>query len=126
MRFVLRKPRRLQRDGYINVLVKSKYCFLKKIRKNLTPTQQIRLKEVLQYDLKSVRAYLLKESFQLLWHYKSPYWAQWYLKKWCTRAMRSRLKPIKRFVRSVRKHEPLHPQLVSGQKGLFLRHCGGL
>ncbi len=51
--------------------------------------------------------YLLKESFQLLWHYKSPYWAQWYLKKWCTRAMRSRLKPIKRFVRSVRKHEPL-------------------
>ena len=100
------EARRLQRDGYINVLVKSKYCFFKNPQ-NLTPTQQIRLKEVLQYDLKSVRAYLLKESFQLLWHYKSPYWAQWYLKKWCTRAMRSRLKPIKRFVRSVRKHEPL-------------------
>ncbi len=51
------EARRLQRDGYINVLVKSKYCFLKNPQ-NLTPTQQIRLKEVLQYDLKSVRAYL--------------------------------------------------------------------
>ena len=47
--------------------------------------------DVLQYDLKSVRAYLLKESFQLFWNYKSPYWAEWYLKKWCARAMRSRV-----------------------------------
>jgi len=55
---------------------------------------------MLQYDLKSVRAYLLKESFQAFWQYRSPYWAQWFLKKWCARAMRSQLKPIKRFVKT--------------------------
>ena len=96
------EARRLQRDGYINVLVKR--LFLEKSAKS-HPHPTDPPQGGAQYDLKSVRAYLLKESFQLLWHYKSPYWAQWYLKKWCTRAMRSRLKP--RFVRSVRKHEPL-------------------
>ncbi|QBG48236.1 hypothetical protein EGM51_12850 [Verrucomicrobia bacterium S94] len=50
----------------------------------------------LTYDLKSVRAYLLKKSFRLFWNYTSPYWAEWYLKKWSTRAKRSRLDPMKK------------------------------
>jgi transposase len=54
-----------------------------------------------------VRAYLLKESFQLFWNYKSAYWAEWYLDKWCARAMRSRLDPIKAFVKTIRRHQPL-------------------
>ena len=57
----------------------------------------LKLKDVLQYDLKSVRAYLLKESFQHFWTYSSPYWAQWYLQKWCTRAMRSKLARLSLF-----------------------------
>ena len=76
------------------VLKHTKYCFLKN-EKNLTVKQKIKLTDVLQYDQKSVRAYLLKESFQLFWNYNGPYWAEWYLNKWCTRAMRSRLEPIK-------------------------------
>ena len=39
--------------------------------------------------------------------YRSPYWARWYLKKWCYRAARSKLDPVKKFVKSVRKHEEL-------------------
>ena len=94
-------------EGYDEeVLKNTKYCFLKK-EENLTDGQRTKLADVLQYDLKSVRAYLLKESFQLFWDYKSPYWAEWYLKKWCARAMRSRLEPIKTFVRTLRKHQPL-------------------
>jgi transposase len=97
----------LARNGYDDeVLKRTKYCFLKK-EENLTDGQRTKLADVLQYDLKSVRAYLLKESFQLFWDYKSPYWAEWYLKKWCARAMRSRLEPIKSFVRTLRKHQPL-------------------
>jgi len=84
----------------------TKYCFLKN-EGNLTEKQKTKLADVLQYDLRSVRAYLLKESFQLFWNYKSPYWAEWYLKKWCARAMRSRLEPIKDFVRMLRRHQPL-------------------
>ena len=100
------EARRLRREGYEEVLKRTKYCFLKK-PENLTPKQKLKLKDVLQYDLKSVRAYLLKESFQLFWQYSSPYWASWYLRKWCARAMRSKLDPIKKFVGTVRKHEHL-------------------
>jgi len=98
---------RLAAEGYDeDVLKHTKYCFLKN-EKNLTKKQKTKLTDVLQYDLKSVRAYLLKESFQLFWNYKSPYWAEWYLNKWCARAMRSRLEPIKDFVRTIRRHQPL-------------------
>jgi transposase len=100
------EARKMRQDGYQEVLKHTKYCFLKR-RENLTPKQKTKLNEVLQYDLKSVRAFLLKEAFEYFWNYTSPHWAQWYLKKWCARAMRSRLKPIKKFARSLRKHEPL-------------------
>ncbi|MDP8276084.1 MAG: ISL3 family transposase [Candidatus Euphemobacter frigidus] len=100
------EARRMKQEGFEEVLTHTKYCFLKK-EENLTERQKMKLDEVLQYDLKSVRAYLLKESFQLFWEYKSSYWASWFLKKWCARAMRSRLEPIKNFVRMLRKHEPL-------------------
>lgn len=100
------EARKMKQDGYEDVLKHTKYCFLKNPG-NLTSAQKLKLKDVLQYDLKSVRAYLLKESFQHFWTYSSPYWAQWYLQKWCTRAMRSKLEPMKKFARSVRKHQPL-------------------
>lgn len=99
--------KRLAAEGYDEEVLKhTKYCFLKN-EENLTEKQKTKLDDVLQYDLKSVRAYLLKESFQLFWNYNSPYWAEWYLNHWCARAMRSRLEPIKDFVRMLRRHQPL-------------------
>lgn len=99
--------RSMASNGYdVEVLKNTKYCFLKN-EENLTEKQKMKLDDVLQYDFKSVRAYLLKESFQLFWAYKSPYWAEWYLRRWCNRAMRSRLEPIKDFVRTLRRHQPL-------------------
>ena len=74
---------------------------------NRTQKQKLKLKDILEYDLKSVRAFLLKESFQLFWNYSSPYWAAWYLDIWCKRAMRSRLEPFKKFAKSMRRHQPL-------------------
>jgi hypothetical protein len=35
----------------------------------------MRLRDLLRYNLKTVRAYLLKEAFQQLWDYNSPAWA---------------------------------------------------
>jgi transposase len=99
--------KRLKDEGYDETVLRhTKYCLLKN-PENLTPKQEVKLDDVLSYDLKSVRAYLLKESFQLFWDYDSPYWAEWYLDKWCKRAMRSRLEPIKKFVKTVRSHQPL-------------------
>lgn len=100
------EARKMRQEGYQEVLTHTKYCFLKN-PENLTDNQKIKLTDVLQYDLKSVRAYQLKEAFQCFWTYNSSYWAQWYLNKWCNRAMRSKLDPIKKFVKSIRKHQPL-------------------
>ena len=44
---------------------------------------------------------LLKEDFQSLWGYVSPYWAGQFLDRWCTRTMRSRLDPMKEVARMV-------------------------
>lgn len=96
----------LANQGYEPLLKNSKYCFLKR-EENLTKKQETKLKDLLQYDLRTVRAHLLKESFNAFWQYSSPYWAERYLKLWCTRAMRSKLDPVKKFVKMVRRHQPL-------------------
>ena len=99
------EARELAAAGYSD-LKHTRYCFLKN-PENLTPRQAAKLGEVVRYAYKTVRAWMLKESFQLLWEYRSPYWARWYLRRWCARAMRSRLAPIKTFARSLRRHEEL-------------------
>jgi transposase len=102
----LTEARKMKQQGYEDILTHTKYCFLKN-PENLTQNQEVKLNEVLQYDLNSVRAYQLKEAFQFFWTYNSPRWAGWYLDKWCTRAMRSKLDPFKKFAKSIRKHRPL-------------------
>ena len=80
---------------------------LAKREKNLTPNRDVLLKTLLQYNLKSVRAYLLKEDFHAFWDFISPCWAAKYLDRWCTKVMRSRLEPMKKVVRTIRRHQPL-------------------
>jgi transposase len=96
----------LAAQGYEPVLKHSRWCFLKRVA-NLTHKQRARLNDLLQYGLKTVRAYLLKESFQTLWEYSSYHWAGVFLDAWLKRAMRSRLEPIKKVARSIRAHQEL-------------------
>ena len=100
------EAREMKREGYEPVLTHSRWCFLKN-PENLTERQRVKLKDLLRYDLKSVRAYLLKESFQGLWEYTSYHWAGCFLDGWIKRALRSRLEPIKKVARSIRTHESL-------------------
>lgn len=100
------EAKELARQGYEPVLKHSRWCWLKRIE-NLTDKQWARLEELLQYSLKTVRAWLLKESFQALWEYTSDYWAGVFLDAWVKRAMRSRLEPIKKVARSIRAHRAL-------------------
>ncbi len=53
------------------VLKKSRWLLLKR-EQNLKTEQLFRLRDLLRYNLKTVRAYLLKEAFQQLWDYSSP------------------------------------------------------
>jgi transposase len=100
------EARQLVKDGYEPVLKKSRWCLLKR-EKNLTDKQGITLREVLTYNLQSVRTYLHKEYFQLFWDYNSAAWAGKFLDRWCAQVMRSRIEPLKKFARTVRNHREL-------------------
>jgi transposase len=100
------EARELAKKGYEPILKHTRWCFLKR-RENLTETQNAKLTEVLQYDLRTVRAFLLREAFEAFWTYFSPTCAGWFLDRWCTRAMRSRLDPIKTFAQTLRNHREL-------------------
>ena len=77
------EARRMVREGYEPVLKNKRWCLLKR-PENLTDKQRLSLSlsGLLAYNLKSVRAYLLKEEFQLFWEYNSPAWAAKFLDAW--------------------------------------------
>jgi transposase len=100
------EARRLVQDGYEPVLKKSRWCLLKR-PENLTDNQRVKLRDVLRYNLASVRAYLLKEAFQDFWEYTSPTWAAKFLDQWTSQVMRSRIEPMKKFARTMRTHREL-------------------
>ena len=100
------ETKRLIRDGYQPLLKKSRWCVLKR-KENLTDKQQVRLRDLLRYNLQTVRAYLLKEDFQQFWTYSSPVWAGKFLDFWCHQVMRSRIEPMKKFARTLREHREL-------------------
>ena len=55
-----------------------------KRKENLIPlSREFRLRDLLRYNLQTVRAYLLKEDFQQFWEYNSPTWAGMFLDFWC-------------------------------------------
>jgi transposase len=96
----------LKREGYEPILTHSRWCFLKR-PENLTGKQKVKLDELLGVNLRTVRAYLLKESFQGLWQFVRADYAGLYLDGWIGRAMRSRLEPIKKVAKSLRLHREL-------------------
>lgn len=100
------EARDLKQKGFMAVLKGTRYCLLKR-PENLTDNQSMTLLELLKYNLKTVKAYLLKEQFQVFWSYASPYYAGLFLDNWTTMAMRSRIEPMKKIARSLRTHKPL-------------------
>ena len=100
------EAREIKARGQEPVLTKTRWLLLKR-PENLTETQEVRLADLLRYNLRSVRSYLLKEDFQFFWGYRSPYWAGRFLDQWCLRTMRSKIGPMKRVARMLRGHRPL-------------------
>jgi transposase len=100
------EARRLHRAGQAPVLKKSRWLLLKR-RARLKGPQRGRLRELLTMNLRTVRAYLLKEDLQHLWDYSAVAWARKFLQQWTRDAMRSRIEPMKKIARSLRKHEEL-------------------
>jgi len=100
------ESRKMAQEGHEPLLKKSRWCVLKR-KENLTPQQKFRLRDLLRYNLQTVRAYLLKEDFQQFWEYNSPLWAGMFLDFWCRQTMRSRIEPMKKIARMLRAHREL-------------------
>jgi len=65
------ETRRMKREGRDPVLKKSRWLLLKR-GENLGDEQYFRLRDLLRHNLRTVRAYLLKEAFQQLWDIPRP------------------------------------------------------
>jgi transposase len=100
------EARRMKADGEEPVLKHSRWCVLKR-PENLTDKQGSKLRELLGYNLKTVRAYLLKQEFQDLWDYVGASWAGKFLDRWLTKVLRSRIEPMKKVARTLRRHREL-------------------
>lgn len=100
------EARRLKEERQAPVLSKSRWCFLKR-KENLTDKQGFKLKELLNMNLRTVKAYLLKEQFQKFWEYNSPGWAARFLDQWCHAAIFSRIEPMKDLAKMLQSHHEL-------------------
>jgi len=100
------EAKKLKAEGYEPHLKQTRWCLLKR-KSNLTAKQRARLRELVRYDLVTVRAYLKVQALHLLWEYTSPAWAGKFLDAWCRDVMRSRIEPLKQVARSLRAHRPL-------------------
>lgn len=98
--------KRLKADGYEPVLKNSRWCLLKR-EKNRTEQQAVKLSELLQYNLQSIRSHLMREDFQQFWEYVYPACAAKFLDEWCTRTMRSKIEPMKKVAKTLRRHREL-------------------
>ena len=71
---------------------------------NLNKEQNDRIDEAQRVAMKTARAWGIKELFREFWHYTSPYWARKFFDRWYAWASRSRLEPIKKVARMLKKH----------------------
>jgi transposase len=119
------EARDLKAKGLTPILTHSRWCLLKR-PENLTANQEVKLSDLLRCNLKAVRSYLLKEDFQFFWGYISPHWAGVFLDRWCTRAIRSRIGPMKKVARMLQAHRELLLNWFRAKKAISSGSMEGL
>jgi len=100
------EARALKAQGRAPVLTRTRWLLLKR-PDHLTDEECPRLSDLLRYNLRAVRSYLLREQFQFFWTYTAATWAGKFLDRWCTQALRSRIEPMRQVARMLRRHRPL-------------------
>jgi len=96
----------LRASGREAVLTGARWLLLKR-KPNLKKSERVKLRDLVSINLRSVRAYLLKEQFQHFWTYRSELWARRFLDGWIRTVNRSRIEPMKKFAKTLRNHEDL-------------------
>jgi transposase len=114
---------RLRHDKKARDVVKGSRWLLLRNWENVKPDDQVRLDELLKANRKLMVVYVLKDDLKHLWSYSSEGWAKRFWKQWYSRAIRSRIEPLKAFARKLKGHLhgilshcrwPLHTSLLEG------------
>ena len=100
------EAKQLKAEGRQPVLKNSRWLLLQ-WRENLSEKQVPQLEELVSLNLRTVKAYLLKEEFKQLWDCRSPTQAKKYLNRWRRRAVRSKIQPMMKVAKMLKTHRPL-------------------
>jgi transposase len=85
-------------------LTGSKWAWLRKYSDGRS-AEAISFRTLNQLNLKTSRAWCIKENFTQFWSYSYKGAAKRFFKAWSNNAMRSRLEPVKKVVKMLRRHE---------------------
>ncbi len=101
----LKEHRALMSEGgeQLDRLKGTKYLWLYS-KENLPQKHKDRLAWLTKQNLKAGRAWALKETLRELWIYRCKGWARRFFSRWYSKAIRSRLAPVKRLARMLKRH----------------------
>jgi len=102
---VRRQEQRALRAAGLEILTGSKYLWLYG-EENLPEHHRERFTALRALDLKTVRAWSLKEELRDWWDYQGRSWAERSWKRWYFRATHSRLQPVVEAAQMLRRHLP--------------------
>jgi transposase len=97
-----REHRELRAQG-LDILTGSKYLWLYS-EQNLPDFHRQHFATLKATNLKTARAWAIKESLAALWHYHRPGWARRFWKQWYFWATHSRLQPVIEVARMLARH----------------------
>lgn len=114
---------RLRDDKKARKIVKGARWLLLRNPENVKAKDRIRLNDLLKVNRKLYRVYILKEDLKHLWDFKQPAAAKSFFNSWYSRAIRSRIEPLKKFAKNLKNYlngilshcrYPLHTSLLEG------------
>jgi transposase len=114
---------RLRDDKPARKIVKGARWLLLRNRENVKREDRIKLDELLQANRKLTTVYVLKDDLKHLWDYVYEGSARRFWEQWYSRAMHSRIEPLKKFARRLKEYLPgiiahcrwpLHTSLLEG------------
>lgn len=114
---------RLRHDKKARRVIKGSRWLLLRNAENVTGDEQIRLTELLKANRPLMTVYVLKDDLKHLWDYRYRGAAEKFWKRWYSRAIRSRIEPLKRFAKRLKAYLhgilahcrwPLHTSLLEG------------
>lgn len=97
---------KLRHDKPARKVIKHARWLLLRNRENVRRPDRIKLDELLKANRALLTVYVLKDDLKHLWDFRSPGHALRFWKGWYSRAIRSRLEPLKAFARRLVRYLP--------------------